>query len=1008
MSSTLFPRLDWLENPEVYSVNTLPAHSDHKFYGSLEEAEKKESSWRQSLNGSWRFSYAANPSLRPIDFYQPDFNLSGFDHIQVPGHWQTQGYGQNQYVNSMYPWDGVEHLRPPKISWEDNAVGSYVKEVYLDEALLGKRTFISFQGVETAVYLWINGHFVGYGEDSFTPTEFEVTEFLAEGLNRIAVEVYQRSSASWLEDQDFWRFTGIFRDVYLYAIPEVHVADLALGQSLDQDYKNGHLTAEFRLEGDLSGLDIQVSLSDPQGSEVLKLNPEPEETVSFEGLIEDVAAWSAEIPNLYTLDISLLRDGVLVELVRQKVGFRTFEIKDGLMLLNGKRIVFKGVNRHEFDCERGRAITEKEMLWDIAFMKRNNINAVRTSHYPNQTLWYDLCDEYGIYLIDETNLESHGSWQKPIGTEASWNIPGDLPEWEANVVDRANNVYQRDKNHPSVLIWSLGNESYNGTCIEAMTEFFRKIDPSRLVHYEGVFWNRDYPDVSDIESQMYTTPEGVEAYLQKHTDKPFILCEYMHAMGNSLGGLELYTQLADKYPQYQGAFIWDYIDQSLLRRNEFGEDVLTYGGDWDDRPADYEFCGNGLVFADRTITPKVQEVKYLYSDIRLIPDETGVTIVNDRLFADTSDSLFVARLRKNGETIWEESYQFIVPAGQEQRFDLAFPQVREVAEYTYEVVQLTAEDSLWAPAGHELVFGQCVHQIEGKAAEKVSQSGLRLVQGDNNIGVHGPGFSILFSLVHGGLASYKKDGREYLTSVPKATFWRASTDNDRGCKHGFDRGIWLQASLYQKYTDYSLEEAEDEITITFTHLLPLPGGVSHKISYKVDRSGGIAISARYPGYSYLPTIPAYGLEIKVKEAYNHVRYYGLGPEENYVDRKAGARLGIFETTAQENKAPYLMPQETGNRCDLRWLEVTDSLGRGLRFSSKDRFFETSVLPNSAYELELALHQEELAKPRFSWIRLLAAQMGVGGDNSWGAPVHKEYHLPSDAPLTLSVYLEVIS
>lgn len=662
------PTLNWLENPEIFSVNTIAAHSDHAYFSHVKLADEGKNPLKQSLNGTWQFHYAKNPSLRVADFYKLDADVTGFETIQVPGHWQTQGYGQNQYVNTIYPWDGHEDLRPPHISWTDNAVGSYVKEVYLDKALLSKRTFISFQGVETAFYLWINGDFVGYGEDSFTPTEFEVTDFLRDGVNKIAVEVYQRSSASWLEDQDFWRFSGIFREVYLYAIPEIHVQDMKIRQDVINDYRYGYFSADLILTGDVTGAQVAISLKEHDGQVVYEECQEAKEQLTVSTVVPDVKTWSAEIPYLYTLDIDISRDSEQIEVVRQRVGFRRFEIKDGLMLLNGKRIVFKGVNRHEFHPERGRAITEQEMLWDIAFMKRHNINAVRTSHYPNQSLWYDLCDRYGIYVIDETNLESHGTWQKLVGTEPSWNVPGNLKEWEANVLDRANNMYQRDKNHPSILIWSCGNESYNGTCIVAMADFFREVDPSRIVHYEGVFWNRDYPTASDIETQMYTSPDKVAEYLETHTDKPFILCEYMHAMGNSLGGLELYTQLADQYAQYQGGFIWDYIDQSLRQKNAFGQSVLTYGGDWGDRPTDYEFCGNGIVFADRTETPKVQEVHQLYAGVVTAPSETGVTLTNKNLFQDTSDSHFIARLKHNGDTIWESVYDFLVVAGDSQFF----------------------------------------------------------------------------------------------------------------------------------------------------------------------------------------------------------------------------------------------------------------------------------------------------------------------------------------------------
>lgn len=1007
--NTKIPTLEWLENPEIFSVNAIEAHSDHAYYDSLEASNMQKNYLKQTLNGTWKFHYAQNPTLRPIEFYKLDFDSTGFDCIQVPGHWQTQGYGKNQYVNTIYPWDGYESLTAPKISWKNNGVGSYIKEVVLNEPLKGKRVFISFQGVETAFYLWLNGQFVGYGEDSFTPTEFEITDFLKTGKNKIAVEVYQRSSASWLEDQDFWRFSGIFREVYLYAIPDLHVRDLKIVQSLVNDYKDGYLMVDLKLEGNFKGAKVNLNLYDSQKTLIYADDKTLQKKINFSTFLQNIKSWSAEEPNLYTLELILLRGTQIVEIVQQNIGFRTFEIKDGMMLLNGKRIVFKGVNRHEFHPEYGRSITEKEMLWDIIFMKRNNINAVRTSHYPNQSLWYELCDKYGIYLIDETNLETHGTWQKLGQVESKTHIPGNLKIWEANVLHRANNMYQRDKNHPSILMWSCGNESYNGTCIQSMADFFRKTDSTRLVHYEGVFWNRAYPNSTDIESQMYTTPQDVVKFLKNNKDKPFILCEYMHAMGNSLGGLELYTRLADEYPQYQGGFIWDYIDQALFKRNTFGKKVLAYGGDFEDRPTDYEFCGNGLVFANRAVSPKVQEVRSLYANVVIEPDELGVTIKNNNLFISTLNSYFIARLKLEGETLWESKYVFVVEAGKSQHFEIEFPNINKTGEYIYEVCQVLASDTLWANQGHEMAVGQYITE-KTKVLNHLKElefSELNVVEGDNTIGVHGQNFTALFSLVEGGIVSYQKAGQEYLTRIPKVTFWRALTDNDRGCKHGFERGIWLQAGLYQKYINVSINKKIDEVTLEFTYLLPLPGEIKHTIAYTVYSSGCIKISGNYPGYPNLPSLPTYGLELKIQGQYNQMKYYGLGPDENYVDRKAGAKLGVFERLVSDNVTPYLVPQEMGNRCGVRWLEVTNSLGKGLRFSSVSRTFETSVLPYSAYELEFATHQEELPKSQFTWIRLLAAQMGVGGDNSWGAPVHSEYHLQADKPLNFSIIMEAI-
>lgn len=983
-------KLSWLEDPEVFAVNRIPAHSDHTYF----EKETEERPLRQCLNGSWLFSYAKNPSMRVERFYEDSYDCSGFDTIQVPGHLETQGYGRNQYINTMYPWDGEEFLRPPMVSKRNNPVGSYVKYFTLEEQMKGKRTFISFQGVETAFYVWLNGTFIGYSEDSFTPAEFELTETLREGENKLAVEVYKRSSASWLEDQDFFRFSGIFRDVFLYSIPRVHVRDIFVKAGLTDSYQEGTIEIRAELIGDIDDVTIEASLRDGDEKEIWNGNAEGKEEVFFKASGLAVLPWSAEEPRLYRLYLYVKNEeGQILEFIPQKVGFRRFEMKDRIMCLNGKRILFKGVNRHEFDPVRGRAITREDMLWDIRFMKQHNINAVRTSHYPNQTLWYELCDEYGIYLIDETNLESHGSWQKLGEVEPSWNVPGDRPEWKAAVLDRASSMFERDKNHPSVLIWSCGNESYAGTDIEAMSEYFHEKDDSRLVHYEGVFWNRKYDHISDMESRMYAKPAEIEEYLENDPKKPYISCEYMHSMGNSTGGMKLYTDLEKKYPLYQGGFIWDYIDQSLYRVNELGERVLTYGGDHDERATDYEFCGNGIVYADRKASPKAQEVKALYADIKLEPDEKGVKIINDSLFVSTGRYVLAYRLLKEDRCLYEAETETDVAPESEAYVNLTYPELPGTGEFIYEVSLRLKDDTLWAKAGHEISFGQYVKKTADKTEEKTYP--LEIIRGDVNIGVRGRGFTAMFSKAEGGIASLCYDGVEYITRTPKLTFWRALTDNDRGAKTGFDAAQWMTAGLFYKLTDVDVQEQKDQVCVTFEYLLPTVPQTKAYVSYRVTGDGKIHVHALYKGTDGLPEMPAFGMDMKLKARYDRVRYYGRGPEENYLDRREGARLGVHSYQAADNLSAYLFPQECGNRMDVRWVEVTDADGQGLRFETEGVPFENSVLPCSAYELEAATHREELPKAHYSWVRILESQMGVGGDDSWGAPVHEEYRLSPD-------------
>lgn len=1000
------PKLIWLEDPEVFEVNRIEAHSDHKYYESTEEViSEAEMSLRQSLNGMWCFSYAKNPSMRVEDFYKMDFDCKFFDKIKVPGHIQLQGYDQCQYINTMYPWDGTEELRPPKISKEYNPVGSYVKYFELEEALQDKRVFVSFQGVETAFYVWLNGTFIGYGEDSFTPSEFELTPYLREGENKLAVEVYKRSSASWLEDQDFWRFSGIFREVYLYAVPKTHVEDLFIKATLDDKYENGILDLQFKLMGILD-CEVEAMLQDQSGQEVFKQKVKGNALCNISGRIDGVHPWSAELPYLYRLTICI-RDAEnnVVEVVPELVGFRKFEMINQVMCINGKRIIFKGINRHEFNVRRGRAVTKEDMMWDIEFLKKHNINAVRTSHYPNQSLWYRLCDIYGIYLIDETNLESHGSWQKLGVCEPSWNVPGNKEEWKEAVIDRAKSMFERDKNHPSILIWSCGNESYAGTCIEAMSDYFHAKDDTRLVHYEGVFWNREFDHISDMESRMYAKPEEIEEYLSNHPKKPYLSCEYMHAMGNSCGGMKLYTDLEEKYEQYQGGFIWDYIDQSILKTNEYGEEVFTYGGDFDDRATDYEFCTNGIVYADRKISPKAQEVKHLYANVKLIPDEHGVQIRNENLFVSTKDYLFLSRLLLNGNCVFERKFRAEVEAGTERYITLDYPETGESGEYTYEVSMVLAEDCSYARCGHEICFGQFIKTIE--EAEKSVVKPMQIIHGDVNIGVKGDGFHVMFSKSEGGLVSLQYDGTEYITRTPKTSFWRACTDNDRGAKHGYDRGMWLTAGLYQKVIDIKMQEEKDQLTVIFEYEIPTIPRTYSTVKYVVRGDGNIHVRLKYHGIKGLPEIPVFGMEFKLKEKYHNFEYYGFGPEENYIDRMEGARLGVFQGNAQENVSAYLVPQECGNRVGVRWLKVTDETGQGLMFAGEGQTFESSVLPYSAYELENASHQEELPKAYYTWVRILAKQMGVGGDDSWGAPVHEKYRIPSDENLEIAFCISKI-
>ena len=625
--------MKWLDNPEVFKVNQLEPHSDHCYYLDYSDMKKEKNTLLQSLNGQWEFAYSKNVMERPVDFYKETFDASGFDKIMVPGHIELAGYDKIRYINTMYPWEGKEYHRGA-YSMEAtgaeegmfseaqyNPVGSYIKYFDLDKNMCGKRIHICFEGVEEAMYLWLNGQFIGYAEDSFTPSEFDLTPYVKEKGNVLAVQVHKMSTAAFLEDQDFFRFFGIFRNVTLKAIPDVHLEDVWFKPVLNQDNESGSVSVSMKVSAtDSQNVTAGFILKDREENilveKSLQLN---KENNHLEGTIcvdlESVKLWDNHNPYLYHAYVELkAEDGSLAEVIPYDIGFRRIEIIDKVVYLNGKRLVITGVNRHEWNARTGRCIGIEDMKADISCMLRNNINSVRTCHYPDQIPWYYMCDDAGIYVMAETNLESHGSFQKLGAIEPSCNVPGSIPQWRDAVLERAKNNFETFKNHTSILFWSLGNESYAGDDIEAMNVYFAKKKDGRLVHYESSYYNRAYEDtISDFETRMYAKPEDVEEYLNNSPKKPYILCEFMHDMGNSMGGLGSYMKLIDKYDMYHGGFIWDFIDQAIMVKDSVtGKDVLRYGGDFDDKPADYEFSANGIVFADRKEKPAMQEVRYYY------------------------------------------------------------------------------------------------------------------------------------------------------------------------------------------------------------------------------------------------------------------------------------------------------------------------------------------------------------------------------------------------------------
>ena len=1013
-----------IHDPKFFKENCMSAHSDHISYADEKEAEEKKSSFRLPLDGIWKFHYAKNYAQAVTGFEAEDFDCKCWDDIRVPAHIQMEGYDIPQYVNIQYPWDGREDVWRDTVPSEFNPVASYVKYFTLPEGFMKNGLYISFQGVESGFALWLNGQYVGYSEDSFTPSEFDLTPYVKEGENKLAVQVFKWTSSSWCEDQDFYRFSGIFRSVYLYTMPKVHVYDLKVQPVVDEAVLNADLLVTMQMRGEgkarltLTGSRNYSVLEEKEEQIIFSEElPVSEGEVHFEKEVKKPDLWSAEIPNLYTLTIECFdQNGERSELVSQRIGFRRFEMKDGIMTLNGKRIVFKGVNRHEFSSISGRAVTKEEVLKDIVTMKQNNINAIRTCHYPDASIIYDLCDEYGLYMIAENNLESHGSWDAAMHGSVPKDtiVPGDNMDWEPMMLDRVNSCYQRDKNHPAVLIWSVGNESYGGKVIFDMSEKFRVLDPYRLVHYEGIFNDRRYEATSDMESQMYTSVENVKKFLAEHKEKPFIMCEYTHAMGNSCGAMHKYTDLTDTEPRYQGGFIWDYIDQSILKKDRYGKEFQAYGGDFLERPTDYNFSGNGICYGgDRDPSPKMQEVKFNYQNISVLFEKDGkFTVVNKNLFAGTDQFRCVAVLQKNGVVIKKQEIKTAVPPLSSSDYEIPFAVLRADGqdqkkeepdvEYALTVSFLLKEDRSWADAGHEVAFGQKIYKKS--TVFHASQKPIRVVHGKVNIGVKGEDFDCLFSMLSGGLVSYRYAGKEMIEKIPMPNFWRAPVDNDNGSMAPARYAQWKIASMYISHRNGGMfdnvptkvEEKDNTVTVTYTYFMPTTPASKCQVAYTVFGDGTIETKLMYDPVEGLPDMPEFGMMFWFNADYDNLTWYGMGPDETYADRRHGAKLGIYSNKVADNMAKYLVPQECGNKVGVRYARLVDAKGRGILFEGDELSF--SALPYTPHELENAAHVYELPQVHHTIVRVAMAQMGVGGDDSWGSWVHPEYHIDATKPL----------
>ncbi|MBW4080685.1 glycoside hydrolase family 2 TIM barrel-domain containing protein [Paenibacillus sp. S150] len=1024
---------EWNNNPEIFQLNRLDAHASMISYPSVPQAlrgERTASPNYRLLNGNWKFAFAETPEQRIKDFYSADYDSSSWAEIPVPSHWQFQGYDYPQYTNVRYPWAVSEpELKPPFAPTVYNPVGSYIRTFTVPEDWAGQPVYLSFQGVESAFYVWVNGELAGYGEDTFTPSEYDITAYLHEGENKLAVEVYRWCDASWLEDQDFWRLSGIFRDVYLYTAPPVHIADFFVHTDLDEQYADAQFHVDVKIEdyfnANSGSFTLEIQLYDGNGRTVWAAPLSAGVSFQSGGLQQHKLGaavlgpdkWSAEKPNLYTVVLSLKNeDGELQEAVSSRVGFRTFEIKDGLMKINGKRVVFKGTNRHEFSCETGRALGKEDMIRDIELMKAHNINAVRTSHYPNQSIWYELCDEYGLYVIDETNLETHGSWQYGQKELHDGNVPASRPEWRANVLDRCNSMLQRDKNHPSVVIWSLGNESFGGDNFVAMHDYLREADPGRVVHYEGIFHYRTSDAASDIESTMYIKPHDVAAYAKKDPKKPYILCEYSHAMGNSCGGLHLYTELFDQYDIIQGGFIWDWVDQAIRTKTAEGIPYLAYGGDFGENPHDGNFSGNGLLFADRTVTPKLLEVKKCYQNVKITAVDLAqgrFEIRNKYLFTNLAEYVLKWNVALNGTVVQEGVSEVSVEPGEAAEYTVPYDRSawagNQEAVLTLSFIQPSA--AAWSEPGHEVAWEQFVVSPRIGASSSVPAAAgneLRIAEQADIVTIQGDRFALAFNSATGELFSITSGGKERLLAPVRPNFWRAVTDNDLGNGHDKRCAVWREASYNRTLAGFSCSTRDKHCIVAVTYLLAPQAASTLLLQYEIAPDGSVNITQELnPGIAGLPEIPEFGLLFELDGQLDTVSWYGKGPHENYWDRQTGAKLGLYTGQVSEQFVPYLRPQECGNKTGVRFASLTEGAHGGGFHLEGSLPIEVNVLPWTPEELEASDHTYKLTPSAKSVLRVNYKQMGVGGDDSWGAPTHEEFTLPANRPYSLRFTLSVV-
>jgi beta-galactosidase len=1001
---------DW-ENPEVVGINKNKPHATLVPYPDERMAMENNrimSPYFQMLNGYWKFSWVERPDDRPEDFYLPDYDDYKWKQIPVPSNWELQGYGVPIYVNIPYEW--TRKPNPPEIPHDYNPVGSYRHRFEIPESWEDKQVFIHFGAVKSAFYLWINGNKVGYSQDSKTPAEFNITEYIKPGINMLAVEVYRWSDGSYLECQDFWRISGIERDVYLYARPAVYIRDYFAQTGLTGNYTDGDFKLEIEVLNSsvkkLKGYNIQAKLLSNSGksviasfSEEISLNKLEKRQIVFQQIVERPKKWTAETPDLYTLILSVYNEkGVCEESISCKVGFRSSEIKDGQLLVNGVPILIKGVNRHEHDPVRAHVISEESMLEDIRLMKQFNINTVRTCHYPDDPRWYELCDQYGLYVIDEANIESHGMGYNPDRTL------GNDPRFMVAHLARISSMLERDKNHPSVILWSMGNEAGDGVNFDTCYNWIKQRDPSRPVHYERaeLRWN------TDIYCPMYPDVEYLSEYASKPQERPLIMCEYAHGMGNSTGNLQEYWDVIESHPQLQGGSIWDWVDQGFQQKDAQGRIYYAYGGDFGPAgtPSDSNFCINGLVLPDRTPHPGLYEVKKVYQYIGIKPvdaDKGIISVKNKYDFISTRDFDINWKLTGDDKMIASGIIgQPDIAPGMEKTFNLGLPPVEPLpgVEYFLNFSITTREASGMIPKGHEVAAEQIPLSWKTEVKPVTDKAFLEIIWSKDRkkLDISGVDFLVRFDTLTGAMTTLEFNGKDYISQGPVPNFWRAPVDNDFGNHMQKRCAAWKDASKIREVKSFKVTKpAKGEVFITVDFLLG-KSRIPYRTTYDIFGTGDIIISGEIdPGAAELPELPRFGMNLRIPATFSQVRYYGRGPFENYWDRHTAAFVGVYESEVKDLYFPYVRPQENGTRTDIRWMALTDETGDGLLITGKP-LVSASALPFTIDQLDYTenefRHTVDLVPNDFIDLNIDYRQTGVGGNDSWGARPLPAYTLYS--------------